>query len=123
MRRSVGSGRVRGMRWITPIALAAALLVTEPLTVGTNFVGAAWAQDHDRARDAVQAGRARPLGEILQSLRGRYPGRLLGARLVQGGGGRLTYKIRILDPEGRVVALTVDAKSGRVMRVRRGGRG
>ena len=49
----------------------------------------------------------------------RYPGRLLDARLRQRGGkGRWIYHIKILDNRGSVQSLTVDAKSGRVLKVR-----
>jgi uncharacterized membrane protein YkoI len=77
----------------------------------------ATARDHKRARDAVQAGQALPLGQILGQVMGQCPGRFLDAGLRQGGGG-LVYVIKILRPGGRVAKLVVDAKSGAI----RGGR-
>ncbi len=78
----------------------------------------ATAGDHKRARDAVQAGQARPLGQILgHVMAAQCPGRFLDAGLRQGGGG-LVYVIKILRPGGRVAKLVVDAKSGAI----RGGR-
>ena len=38
---------------------------------------------------------------------------------MQQGGGALAYQIRILSPDGQVIVLTVDAKTGRVLRERR----
>ncbi len=78
---------------------------------------AAAAQDHNRARDAVAAGQARPLGQILGHVMARCPGRFLDAGLRQGGGG-LVYEIKILRPGGRVAKLVVDAKSGAIRRGR-----
>ena len=76
------------------------------------------ASDQDRARAAVMSGQARPLGEILGEIRGDYPGRLLDTHLAQSGGGTWVYRLRILGADGRVVSLTVDAKSARILRVR-----
>ncbi len=78
---------------------------------------AAAAQDHNRARDAVHAGQARPLGQILGQVMSRCPGRFLDAGLRQGGGG-LVYVIKILRPGGRVAKLVVDARSGAIRRGR-----
>ena len=88
------------------------LLAAAPVERGAS------AQDHDRARGAVQAGQVRPLGDILAGVRGRYPGQLLDANLRQQGSGTWIYDVKILQPDGRVVALTVDARSGRVLRAR-----
>jgi hypothetical protein len=78
--------------------------------------------DPDRARSAVQAGEARPLGDILARIQGQYPGRVLDAQLGQRGQGWV-YQIRILGPGGDVVELTVDARTGEVLQSRGGGRG
>ena len=75
----------------------------------------ATARDHNRARAAVQAGQARPLGQILGHVMAQCPGRFLDAGLRQGGGG-LVYVIKILRPGGRVTKLVVDAKSGAIRR-------
>jgi uncharacterized membrane protein YkoI len=77
------------------------------------------ARDHDRARGAVQRGEALPLEQIMGRIAASHPGRLLDARLVERGG-RLEYEIRLLQADGRVVELTVDARSGQVQRVRGG---
>lgn len=79
----------------------------------------AWAAgDHDRARDAVQAGDALPLGQVLRQVRRDHPGRLLDATLRQGTGGRMIYELRILAPDGAVRRLSVDARNARVLGVR-----
>ena len=95
------------------------------ILVGLFLVLAGWAlpgaasADHDRARDAVAAGEVRPLGTIMARLSRRYPGRLLDARLARrGGNGAWIYHIKILNRRGAVVALTVDGRSGRVLKVR-----
>jgi uncharacterized membrane protein YkoI len=99
------------MRWLLALLLALALAGPQPAE--------AQRRDHDRARSAVQSGEARPLEEILSRLHGSHPGRVLDAQL-QGQGDGLAYRIRILAPDGRVVDLTVDARSGRVLQSRGG---
>ncbi|MEZ5996029.1 MAG: hypothetical protein R3C25_09755 [Hyphomonadaceae bacterium] len=53
----------------------------------------------------------RPLREIVDSLRARYGGDLISARLEQGG--RPIYVIRWRMPDGEVRDFRVDAVSGR----------
>ncbi len=75
--------------------------------------------EQDRARDAVSAGKALPLADIMTRVRRRYPGRLLDARLQPGG----NYRLKMITPESRVLWLDVDARSGKVSGVREGGSG
>lgn len=80
-------------------------------------IAAPAAADHDNARGAVQAGQIRPLGEVLSRVRRSYAGRVLDARLLQGGG-RPVYVIKLLTPEGRVLEVTADARTASVLGVR-----
>ena len=73
------------------------------------------AKDHDKARDAVSSGQAQPLDSILPKVRARYPGRLLDAKLTRSGG-KYRYVIKILDKKGKVRRVTVDARSGRILK-------
>lgn len=73
------------------------------------------AQDHDKAREAVSSGQAQPLDAILPKVRARYPGRLLDAKLT-GSRGKYRYVIKILDKNGKVRRVTVDARSGRILK-------
>jgi uncharacterized membrane protein YkoI len=77
------------------------------------------AADHDRARSAVEAGQIRPLQEILVEVRRQVPGRMLDARLQQNG--RWVYKVILLQADGQVVAVTVDARTARVLGAEGGG--
>ncbi|WP_282609941.1 PepSY domain-containing protein [Pelagibius sp. Alg239-R121] len=95
----------------TPRALVLALA----LTVMALSAGLAAAKDHDKARDAVSSGQAQPLDAILPKVRARYPGRLLDAKLTRSGG-KYRYVIKILDKKGKVRRVTVDARSGRILK-------
>lgn len=73
------------------------------------------APDHDRARSAVEAGQIRPLQDILAEVRRQVPGRMLDARLQQNG--QWVYQVILLQANGQVVAVTVDARTGQVLGV------
>jgi uncharacterized membrane protein YkoI len=77
------------------------------------------APDHDRARSAVEAGQIRPLQEILAAVRAQVPGRLLDARLQQNN---RVYEVILLQADGQVVAVTVDARTAQVLGVQGGQR-
>lgn len=74
--------------------------------------------DQDDARDAVRSGQYISMEQALSTVRSRYPGRLLDAAFNRRAG---VYNIKMLS-EGEVLLVAVDARSGRIMNVRRGGR-
>ena len=77
--------------------------------------------DQERARAAVQAGEVLPLPEILRGLRGQIPGRVLDAEMDEVEPGQWLYFIKMLTPEGNVLDVVVDGRSGAVLDVRGGG--
>lgn len=76
--------------------------------------------EQERVREAVQAGEILPLSVVLDRVRGQVPGRVLDAR-VRGGGSRpWLYVVKMLSSDNRVVVVTADARTGRVLEVRGG---
>lgn len=71
--------------------------------------------DQDRARTAVRAGEVMPLKTLLERLEAEHPGRLLDVELERESG-RWVYEVRLLQPDGRLVKLEVDAATGQVLR-------
>ena len=98
------------------IACVSLLLVL----MGAAAPARAAAPDHDRARSAVEAGHIRPLQEILAEVRRQVPGRMLDARLQQNG--RWVYEVILLQADGQVVAVTVDARTAQVLGIQGGER-
>ncbi|PSO21495.1 PepSY domain-containing protein [Bradyrhizobium sp. MOS003] len=91
------------------LILAAALLIA---------AGApALARDHDDARRAVETGEIRPLADVLDVVKGKLPGEVVGVKLEREGGA-WTYEFRVLDGKGRLFDIHVDAKSGEVERTK-----
>lgn len=73
--------------------------------------------DHDRARAAVQAGRALPLEEIVAKANAAYPGRILDVEL-EDEDDRLIYEIKTITDDGRVMKLFYDAATGELLKAR-----
>ena len=88
--------------------LALSLVAATPATAGS---------DHDDARAAVQAGRIKPLGEILNTVRQYVPGRVINANIANAGSRQPIYVIRLLDGSGNVREVFVDAQTAKILRV------
>jgi len=88
------------------------------LVLALALIGPAAAQsDQQRARDAMQAGRIRPLQEILGQLRPHIPGRILNAWLEEGRGGQWIYRLKMLDVRGNIIGVVVDVRNGQILQV------
>lgn len=87
------------------LRLLVILLLVAPVAVPAEKVG------HDRARQLVESGEILPLESILERGRAIQPGRVLEVELERKN--RLwRYELEILDAEGRVWELLLDAGSG-----------
>ncbi len=74
--------------------------------------------DHDRARAAVQAGEVLPLPTLLERLQRTHPGQVLELELEREDG-RWIYEIKLLQPDGQLVKLEVDAATAQVLTLKR----
>jgi len=92
-------------------ALLVALLAAPAAHAGDD-------DDHDRARAAVQAGEVLPLAALLERVQRSHPGRVLEVELEREDG-RWVYELKILQADGRLLKLEVDAATARVLKLRR----
>src|SRR5262252_10982642 len=77
-----------------------------------------------RARQGVQNGEVRSLDEILNGIRRERPGNLADVQGPNAGpAGEPHYRLKWLTPDGRVLWLDTDARTGRVMGVEGDDRG
>ncbi len=99
------AGRLR-----LPLLLLAALVAS----------GALRADEHDAslARQALEQGQVLPLRSVLDKVESEYRGRVLKIEFEKEDG-RYIYEIRLLQEDGRVAKLKVDALDGRVLGVKR----
>jgi uncharacterized membrane protein YkoI len=77
-------------------------------------------RDHERARQAVQAGQVLPLPAVLEKLAATHPGQVLGVELEREresdhGRDGWVYEIKLLQRDGQLVKLALDAKTAEVL--------
>lgn len=73
--------------------------------------------DHDRARAALKAGEVLPLQAVLDKVREVHPGDVLAVELEREDG-RWVYELKLLQRDGRLLRLDVDARTGTILRSR-----
>lgn len=93
------------------LATALATAVLAPTT------GCADEIDRDALRNAVQRGEIRSLAEILKTVRDKLPGKVAGVE-VEREHGRWLYEFRVVDPNGRLFEVYVDARSATIEKVK-----
>ena len=98
------------LRWRRlTVALLAALLA------GGSSAGIA-GDDHDRARQALEAGEVLPLRTILERVERDYPGQVIDVELEREKGvERWIYEVKILRTGGSLIKLKVDARDGSII--------
>jgi uncharacterized membrane protein YkoI len=106
------------MRALLLAALLAILFALAPTVVPAD-------DDHDRAREAVAAGRILPLTKIIERATAQFGGTVLDAEY-EGGDDegddhhgewppRSDYRIKLLTADGRVLMLEYDAVTGELI--------
>jgi len=103
--------RAPSPRCLVLLGLVAGLL-------GPGHVVYADDDDHDLARQALEQGKVLPLRTVLDRVEREYKGQALKVEFERDDG-RFVYKIRLLQPDGRIAKLKVDAVDGRVLGVKR----
>lgn len=92
-------------------------LLALTLAVASPAVGARERSDHERALQAVQAGEILPLPRVLERVGREQPGQVLAIELEQENG-RWIYELKLLQPDGRLLKLDVDARDASILRRR-----
>jgi uncharacterized membrane protein YkoI len=99
------SGRALGKAWAV-ILLMLSLGLANPAHARRDG-------DHERAREAVQAGEVMPLRQLLEQLEREHAGQVLEIELERAHGeGRWIYEIRLLQADGQLVKRKLDARTG-----------
>ena len=74
--------------------------------------------DHELARQALQAGKVLPLRTVLDQVERQYQGQVLKVEF-EHDDGRYIYEIRLLQADGRMAKLKVDAVDGKLLSIKR----
>ena len=106
--RASTSCRVARLDVAACVLWAAALATPHALASGK--------EDHDRARQAVQAGQVLPLPVVLERLQREVPGQVLEVELEQERD-RWIYEIKLLTPAGQLTKVKLDARTTEVLRI------
>jgi len=79
-----------------------------------NSLGADWRLQQDEAREARRQRRIMPLGQVIQRINARSPGRQLDAGL-EYQGDRPIYRVRWMTRNGQRVDYLIDAATGAIL--------
>jgi hypothetical protein len=90
-----------------------------PAPAANDSLGAGWGAQQDVVRAGVRQKLYVPLGQAIDSIRRRGPGRELDAGLEQWQG-RPAYRVRWAEPDGRRIDYMVDAETGAILGVDEG---
>ena len=98
---------------LLPVAVAAMALV---VSVGALLPATVFADDddHDRARQALLAGKVLSLRDVLDKVMADYPGEPVEIEFEEEDG-VYEYEIKMLQPAGNIIKLKVDASTGEVI--------
>ncbi len=112
IRRSAGGAHNRRMRFARACLAAAGVGLWLAGSAPSALAGER--SDQDRARAAVQAGEVMPLPALLERVQRSHPGQVLRVELERDDG-RWIYELRVLQADGRLLKLEVDARSAEVL--------
>lgn len=90
--------------------VAAFLLALLPAGPGRAADG----QDHERARQALEAGEVLPLRTILERVERDHPGQIMEVELERKEAGWV-YEVKLLKAGGILVKLKINARDGTVL--------
>ena len=74
--------------------------------------------EHERARQALQQGRVLPLASVIAKVEQELQGQVVKIEFDEDDG-RYLYEIRLLQRDGRMAKLKVDAVDGRILKIKR----
>ena len=74
--------------------------------------------DHELARQALQQGQVLPLRTVIDRVEQQYHGQVIKVEFEREDG-LFVYDIRLLQSDGRLVKLELDARDGRLIKMKR----
>ena len=73
------------------------------------------ASEHEIAREALRRGEILPLTRILPIVQQRVAGDVIKIKL-DDDDKRIEYEVKVLTPNGRVIEVELDARTGRILK-------
>ncbi|ASC65973.1 peptidase [Achromobacter denitrificans] len=103
--------RRRPGRLILPACALAFALAAGPVS------GLADESDHERARQALEAGKVLPLGAVLDIVERDFPGQVVKVEFEEDDD-EFIYEIRVLQSGGSILKLKIDARDGTLLGIK-----
>lgn len=103
--------------YLVKLVIPTSVFIAAMFVIALCLVGTAPAfadEDWRKLHEEVQAGRIKPLGDILDGLLRDWDGQVIDVEFEQEDGQRL-YEIELLGSEGQVVEFEVDATTGELI--------
>ncbi|MCY1550950.1 hypothetical protein D9M68_872440 [compost metagenome] len=98
-------------RLVLPACALAFALAAGPVA------GLADESDHERARQALEAGKVLPLGAVLDIVERDFPGQVVKVEFEEDDD-EFIYEIRVLQSGGSILKLKIDARDGTLLGVK-----
>ncbi len=95
------------MRGLLPLILICAIALPASLTHADD-------DDLDRLRDAVRRTEVMPLSTLQDQVRKTFPGEIISVEIDEDDG-RFIYEFKVLQTNGRLLEIEMDAKDGKVL--------
>ena len=92
-----------------------AMLLSAPLTLVGLLPASAQQRDQDDALRAMKRGQIIPYGQISRRAQRQFGGRVVGQQVRQMSKDRWVYELRILQDDGKVISVVMDAHTGKVL--------
>jgi uncharacterized membrane protein YkoI len=103
----------------TLLTIPIAALVLAGFAAAPSFAGDSEkprASEHEIAREALRRGEILPLTRILPIVQRRVPGDVIKIKL-DDDEQRIEYEVKVLTPNGRVIEVELDARTGRILKI------
>lgn len=94
--------------------LASFFMLMAMLESGVSYAADNADHDHDRARQAVEAGDVMPLRTILERVEREYPGQVMEVELDRENG-EWVYEVKLLRKGGALMKLKILARDGTIL--------
>jgi uncharacterized membrane protein YkoI len=106
---------------VVPLAVIAVLMISVPASAGDdeNDGGHERERDHHRQEavsEAVRRGEIKPLADVLQTVRPKLPGEIVGVE-VEFKDGAWIYEFRAIDAHGRMFDVYVGAATADIIKI------
>lgn len=95
------------MRGLLPLIVICAIALPATLAHADD-------DDLDRLRDAVRRAEVMPLSTLQDQVRKTFPGEIISVEIDEDDG-RFIYEFKVLQTNGRLLEIEMDAKDGKVL--------